>query len=120
MANVVGAHRRSNVSSNARQEAWQSMRVLVTFDITQILTTAAITDTNARKYLKALLGAGFIQKARGHVSGRAGSRIVYRLTRNTGPRAPIVWTDGQVFDPNTKKTYRDGEEVAPTEPYGAF
>ena len=87
------------------------MRVLGIFTISDIQATAEVTRQNASKFLVALERAGFVARVRDNVNGRAGSRIVYRLVRNTGPDAPAAQETGDVFDVNTGTLYGpDGEK----------
>ena len=103
--------RRRVVKAPAKERAWQSMRILRSFDITQIIATAEVSEDNARRFILALVRTGYLRVARPHVSGRTGSRIVYRLVRDTGPLPPILWTDGRVFDPNRNEIFEplDGD-----------
>lgn len=81
------------------------MRVMVSFNIADLQRAAEVTQRNASKYLLALERAGFLVRVRGNVSGRAGSLIQYRLVRDSGPDAPSMQTNGDVFDLNTRKHY---------------
>ncbi len=97
---------------DARQRAWQSMRILKQFTHPQIETASQIKRDNLGRFIRSLVRCGYIRCVKEHVSGSPGSFKIWRLIRNSGPNRPIPRNDGQVFDPNTKKVYgQDGEEV---------
>lgn len=108
MSGVKGQHRKNFKPadvSRARQRAWQSMRIHREFNQREIQGSAPISKDNLSIYLKRLIGAGFVVLVKERENGQPGSFNTYRLTRNTGPRAPIPWRDGGVFDPNTDTTH---------------
>lgn len=104
---ISKAHHRG---AEARLQAWQSMRIMRRFTRAAVLTTADIKKSNLGKYVNALRHAGYLRVARASISGKAGSHEVLELIKDTGPKAPIVGNDGQVFDPNDQKLY--GSQVA--------
>jgi hypothetical protein len=112
MPRVKGARDRYATPDNLRARAWQSMRILRRFSRPQVQTTVAgLSQTNADKYIRALLRAGYLRVAQEHVSGRPGSYLIFQLVRDTGPLCPVCWKNGQVYDQNNKQTYgreRDG------------
>lgn len=111
MAGTQG-QRRTGAYSNGRHKAWQAMRIMVRFSIPELMATAGIGRDNASVYINRLIVAGYIVRHRPRVSGRAGSCDIFHLVRNSGPQAPLCWDNGQVHDPNTRKTFgKDGEEL---------
>lgn len=87
-----------------RSRAWQSMRIFRVFRLADIVSTAEISESNAFDYLQALEDVGYVKVVEARDPRRRGSRNLWRLTRNTGPEAPIPIRDGRVYDPNTQKT----------------
>ncbi len=88
-----------------RQQAlWMAMRSLTQFRAS-VLAEAASTDTlivareTASSYIADLMRAGYIA-----IAGSAPERsqtLIYRLVRNSGPRAPIVMrSEKACFDLN--------------------
>lgn len=101
-----GAYSTRRPASESRQLAWNSMRVMGIFTRPDIIGTAQISPVNLKKYLPALQQAGYVSIARPKQNGKSQGHIVYRLKRNTGPRAPIPRTDGSgVYDPNQDVLY---------------
>lgn len=101
MARVKGAYC-TTTKAPGLQRAWQAMRVLRRFTTADVIMTAEVGESACRKYLRGLALTGFVALERERVSGRAGSRDVWRLVRDTGPKAPIRRWDGTgVYDPNT-------------------
>lgn len=87
------------------------MRIMGRFTSAHIEITAGIGRANLIKYMRALREAGFIRVTQPRVSGRPGSYDVYQLVRNSGPKAPMLWRNGQVFDPNTESVYGEAKEA---------
>lgn len=101
---------RLSLAAKARspeQNMWTAMRQLKSFsprDIAAHATTeeTEVTPEAAQDYCRALLGAGYLTVARKAVSGK--SPALYRLARNTGPRAPRERRVRAVVDANTDET----------------
>lgn len=109
MSGTQGQHHRVwNRQPVARDRAWQSMRHLHLFTVGDIVSTAEMGMDNAKKYIRGLKEAGYLitvkEKSNGHKNGLA----VYRLIRNTGPKAPRLQSNNKTFDPNEHKTYNGG------------
>ncbi len=109
MARLRGSRSRvSNRQPCARDRAWQSMRILVRFTLPDLMTTADIGQYNARKYVTGLRRSKYLAIAKARNEGRKGGHEVYRLIRNTGPKAPRLQTDGRTYDPNEHKVHDGG------------
>jgi hypothetical protein len=61
-----------------------------------------VTVEAAQDYCRALLGAGYLAVAKKAVPGK--TQAIYRLIRNTGPRAPREKRVRAVIDANTEQT----------------
>jgi hypothetical protein len=106
MPGTPGMHQRHRLGLDIRQQAWNSIRVLKRFTTAQIEATAAISRDNLRKYLKALHQTGYLVQVRPKQNGKSLGHAVWRLARDSGPRAPIGRTDGSgVYDPNQDTLY---------------
>lgn len=98
------------------QRAWNSIRVFKRFTSDQVEATADIRRNNLSKYLKALHQTGYLVRVRPKQNGKSLGHAVWRLARDSGPRAPIVRTDGSgVYDPNQDTLYPARDE-APNDP----
>lgn len=86
------------------------MRVLRRFTAPDLCVTSGIKTVNVQRYLRYLAAAGYLRLVRENVNGLAGSYRLYQLIRDTGPHAPIPWSERTVYDPNVKRVF--GEEVA--------
>lgn len=111
MPRTTGAFSRARPADDARAKAWTSMRIMVRFTAPQICTTSSIRSDNLGRYIRALLMAGYLRIAQERVNGRPGSFRAYQLIRNTGPKPPISWRTGQVFDQNTGIVYGEPKAV---------
>lgn len=104
MARTPGSHTQRHSAKpikNARQRAWNAMRVLKVFDALGLEISAAISQANLEKYLKALYRAGYLHQDRPKQNGKSGGYVIWRLVGYTGPLAPIVRSDRSgVYDPN--------------------
>ena len=100
MARIKGAYS-TTTQAPGLQRVWQAMRVLRRFTTAELLITTDASESAIMKYSRALARAGFLHCVRPRFSGRAGSRDVWQLVRDTGPLAPIRRWDGSgVFDRN--------------------
>jgi len=93
------------------ENMWRTMRMLAEFsprDVAAHATTdaVAVSEATAKAYCKALFAAGYLRVVRKAVPKR--SQAVYRLIRNTGPRAPQVQRAKRVFDRNTQEVFGAG------------
>jgi hypothetical protein len=91
--------KRAPMQDEARQRAWNSIRILRRFQLSDLETTADISHDNVKKYVAGLCKAGYIRIATPRASGVAGGGVVYQLLRDTGPFAPRFGNHG-VHDPN--------------------
>ena len=109
MARLDGARTRAfNRLPRARDRAWQSMRILRLFTLPDLAATAEMGVDNARKYITGLRRSGYLTIARAKQEGRKNGHEVYRLVRDTGPRAPRLQSDGRTYDPNQHQIYHGG------------
>lgn len=89
------------------QNMWTAMRQLKSFSPRDLAAQATTEETEvtletAQEYCRALLGAGYLTVARKAVPGK--TPAIYRLTKNTGPRAPKEKRVRAVVDANTEQT----------------
>ncbi len=89
------------------QNMWTAMRQLKSFSPRDLAAQAATEETEvtlevAQDYCRALLGAGYLAVARKAVPGKTAA--IYRLVKNTGPRAPKEKRVRAVVDANTEQT----------------
>ena len=92
----------------AQEQMWRTLRMLGGDINASELAAHASTPSiqvpvnTARSYLAHLCDANFVQLT----AKRSGSKEQrYRLTVNTGPRAPLVCGTKVLYDPNTDKTH---------------
>lgn len=116
MSRLPGATSKTHRVVCARQRVWNSIRVLKRFTAAQLEATATIRRANLQKYLLALDRAGYLTLVRPKQNGKSLGHAIWRLARDTGPRAPIVRTDSSgVYDPNHDALY-PGRAEASDEP----
>ena len=89
---------------SAEDNLWTAMRGLKSFSPTDLAAhatteTVSVAVDEAQAYCRALLAAGHLSVARKAVPGR--KEAIYRLARNTGPRAPREKRVRAVIDDNT-------------------
>ncbi|EAU53560.1 hypothetical protein [Mariprofundus ferrooxydans] len=108
MARLIGCGTK-NPHRTSRYRAWQSMRMLRRFTIPEIVATAEISDSNATKYIRALVASGHLRIARAKRHGSAGGHAIYAVANNSGPIQPVAGKGGVVFDPNSGKTFDPAE-----------
>jgi hypothetical protein len=97
-------------AAEARQRAWQSMRVLRRFTLPDLQATAEIGRDNVGRYVRGLLRAQYLRIAKPKVNGHVGGHAIYQLVRNTGPHAPRLQHGGAaLYDPNNDTEVEFGE-----------
>lgn len=82
---------------------WRCMRVLKTFNATQLAQAASVdkcqvSENTAKTYISHLAAAGYLATV---TPSRPGVQAIHRLVRNTGPHAPAITRRKVVFDRNT-------------------
>lgn len=88
------------------EQIWRAMKMLNSFTVKDLALAAtandiAVKESTARAYIKNLKKAGYL------VMQRKAGGAVYRLRprMNTGPLAPQIRRNKDVFDPNTGMVY---------------
>lgn len=100
MGRTVGSVMQRRHQPSARQRMWQSMRILRRFTIGDLEATAEATRHGAQRYVSGLERAGYLTRAAERVSGVRGGAVQFRLVRDSGPQAPVLYR-GAVRDLNT-------------------
>lgn len=97
-------------ATDGRQRMWASMRVLGSFTAKTLVTVTEEPIRSVRRYMQRLATAGYLRQTGTQISGKHKEGI-WRLVRNTGPKAPRAGEHG-VSDLNTGQTFdREGTEV---------
>ena len=79
-------------------KVWAAMRGLKSFTLAELFTiTETRNDINFRQWLDALLMAGYVK-----ADGKRDREPLYRVAKNTGPKAPESVEIRLVYDPNTE------------------
>lgn len=89
------------------QNMWTAMRQLKSFTPRDVAAHSATEDTAvtleaAQEYCRALMWASYLAVARKAIPGK--TEAIYRLLKNTGPRAPRERRVRALVDPNTEQT----------------
>jgi len=93
-----------------RQKMWASMRVLASWTNSHIATVTEAPEASIRRYVVRLAAAGYLREVGKQNAGKKREKV-WRLVRNTGPKAPRASIHG-VTDLNNGKTYDvSGAEV---------
>jgi hypothetical protein len=121
MPRTKGAHCQVvKVGTELRRQAWQSMRIMRRFTRGDLMSTTAIGESNLRKFLNALIAVDIVRVVKPRDRRITGGSAVMQLVVDSGPLPPITWTNGEVFDPNTKLVHylTDADEQLAGEPAG--
>jgi hypothetical protein len=107
MARTVGAYNMVIRKGNdGRVQAWQSMRIMRRFTRDDILTTTPqIKRSNLVKFTKGLIDVGIVRVRNERLSGSPGSKEQLELVVDKGPKPPVLWKNGQVYEPNEEMVY---------------
>lgn len=88
----------------ATQRMWNTIRKRKTFILADMralssTTEGTVSDRQSEGYLRYLEKAGYVRNTNGKYLPYA----VFRLIRDTGPKAPMIQRIKQVWDPNLRK-----------------
>jgi predicted transcriptional regulator len=107
------------VENTLRCKAWRAMRIKGKFgldDLARACLDGSESDRdpvhNINRYVSALAATGYLVEMKRRAPGTAltsPGKKRWMLTRDTGPKAPIRRTNGDVFDPNENRVYPKGE-----------
>ena len=86
----------------AATRVWRCMRQLRTFTVPDLMATAEATKREADRLNRALVAVGYVRELR-KSSGEVGDFTTYRLLKDTGPHAPRIRTNGDVWDINLQQ-----------------
>ncbi len=96
-----------------RDRAWRVMRMYKgAFSRMDIARLSESNYENIAKYIYVLAKAGYLAEA-GHRSMKPknGHEVLYRLKKNTGPKAPLMKDIDLLYDPNLKSYWAENPEV---------
>lgn len=94
--------------TDKRVTVWLAMRQLVRFDVATLVMTTEAAKRSVEDFVYAIAKAGYLRKQRVKSGPTRGSKFVWQLVRDTGPRCPITKGNGNVHDQNTDKVYAPG------------
>ena len=86
-------------ASRAREKIWKVIRSLPEFTFDQV---SLLSEEKASTYLSHLYSAGYLRQAGKRTEADGRRRVVWRLVRNTGPKAPMPCRC--LYDPNIDGT----------------
>lgn len=94
------------LQGQAREHMWRTMKMMSQFTPRDLSVTAstedvAVNEEDAKSYVKHLFAAGYLSALRPGKPPR--TQGLYRLTKNTGPKPPMVTRAKVVFDPNLNR-----------------
>lgn len=92
MPGVTGMRHAKGRHKAIRNQIWQSLRILRRFTLPDVCRTIpeGAKYANVRKFVSNLHRHGYVAKAAGYTSGRAGSYQVYTLVKDVGPNYPTT------------------------------
>ncbi len=80
----------------AQEKIWKIIRGLGEFTTEDVVVLTELQWATVSVYLSTIHKAGYLR-----ITGKRGHQAVYRIIKNTGPKAPIQRRC--LYDPNTKK-----------------
>ncbi len=80
----------------SRVKIWEAIRGLGKFTAFDVCQISGANYPNVKRYLITLEHAGYVK-----VIGKSGKWKIYRLIKNTGPKAPVQKDIRFLWDPNT-------------------
>lgn len=90
---------------------WRTMRMMMTFSSRDIEVHAStdeveVKPATAASYCSFLHRTGYLRVVR--KATPSVEKAIYRLVRNSGPKAPMIQRIKQVYDPNTGEVFQPG------------
>lgn len=91
------------------ENMWRAMRTLAEFSPADIAVHATagdvvVSEAVAKAYCRMLLATEYLRVVR-KAQPMRGCLAVYRLIRNSGPKAPMIQRVKRVYDPNTGEVF---------------
>lgn len=103
--------KKMNANNSACQKIWRSMRMHRSFTCDDIVMTSESSPGNVRTYVATLAKHGYLLCVGSSKTIHGRFKPVWRLIRNTGPKAPRRLQDGKiVWDPNLKQSLKPNNE----------
>jgi hypothetical protein len=91
--------------AKAMQRVWNSCRIMRAFTLDDVIATAQVAHSTAKRYVKSLQRAGLIR-----VRGTEHGITIYRLNVDCGQAAPELTPDG-IFAPTRRTFYPYREDL---------
>lgn len=92
-----------SLQGRGTEAMWRTLRIMDSVNASELATNASAASATslatAKNYLKWLNWAGYLEVVS---PSRPGRQARYRLARgmHTGPHAPVIQRNGQLYDPN--------------------
>lgn len=97
--------RRRLPRAKAKQRVWNSCRIMRNFTLNDIIVTAQVAESTARRYLYALKRCKLVRERKAE-----DGTVIYRLNYDCGQAAPEMIEDG-VYAPSRECFYPYQEEL---------
>lgn len=107
---AFGHHHVTRRPADKRATVWLAMRQLLRFDIPTLVMTTEVANRTVKDFVYAIGRAGYLRNQRIATGTPSGSKFIWQLVRDTGPLPPLTRRNGNVYDQNTRKTYKPGGE----------
>ncbi|KAF0145075.1 MAG: hypothetical protein FD156_1186 [Nitrospirae bacterium] len=81
-----------------REKIWKVIRVLREFSVEEVSTLTELIYKVVSGYVFHLYNAGYVRQAGKRKEGDGRNRVLWRIAKNTGPKAPVICRC--LYDPN--------------------
>jgi len=88
----------SKSSHDAHEKIWKMIRGLIEFTYDEVAMLTETPYSTVSRYLLSLYSAGYIRPAGKRKEADGRKKVVWRLAKNTGPKAPVPCKC--LYDPN--------------------
>jgi hypothetical protein len=99
--------------TDMRDRVWKVIRGLTAFTYDDIITLAGVHESSVSVYLRKLYHAGYVRRAGRQAAADGRLKAVWRLAKNTGPKAPVPCQC--LYDPNIDDAVIASDDKGKTE-----
>jgi len=93
---------KEKVQSRNREKIWKVIRALMGFSVEEVSTLTELAYQVVSSYVFHLYNAGYVRQAGKRKEGDGRKRVLWRIAKNTGPKAPVICRC--LYDPNIDST----------------
>jgi len=92
-------------TTTGQEKMWKVMRAMKRFTTMDLVLLVEVSWSLANRYCRALRHAGYLREDGKARQGVGRPQNIFRLVKDTGPKAPVIRPVCEVMDPNTGEKF---------------